>query len=236
MPTGSHYPIGTRIGRSRVTRVTLSKIRLSGGAFRPAEPSAPDGGGVAQAVLLMIADSCSTIQRKRSKARTSSGSSKMMPQRFALDPGDRPERFDPLDLNQNGSADPRGGSVVRKRQPVRDTFSSVQRAVRSGSTKPASNSIVSRATDRLPSFPNVLRMLILMRCLPHSCEHLVRRVEQLRSVGRNSLWNGRLKINGRWYRYQRPLRLILEVLGLKGHSFRFPASGSPAAPKDRRFA
>lgn len=44
------------------------------------------------------------------------------------------------------------------------------------------------------------------------------------------------KINGRWYRYQRPLRLILEVLGLKDHSFRFLASGSLAAPKGRQFA
>lgn len=44
------------------------------------------------------------------------------------------------------------------------------------------------------------------------------------------------KINGRWYCYQRPLRLILEVLGLKGHSFRSLASGSLAAPKGRQFA
>lgn len=44
------------------------------------------------------------------------------------------------------------------------------------------------------------------------------------------------KTNGRWYRYQRPLRLNLEVLGLEGHSFLLPASGSPAVLSDRRFA
>jgi hypothetical protein len=42
--------------------------------------------------------------------------------------------------------------------------------------------------------------------------------------------------NGRWYRYQRPLRLIQDVLCHKGNSFLFPASGSPTVPKDRRFA
>jgi hypothetical protein len=42
------------------------------------------------------------------------------------------------------------------------------------------------------------------------------------------------KINGRWHCYQRPLRLILEVLCHEGNSFRFPASGSLFLPKDHQ--
>jgi hypothetical protein len=39
-------------------------------------------------------------------------------------------------------------------------------------------------------------------------------------------------INGRWYCYQRPLRLMVEVLCHKGNSFRYPASGPLFFPKD----
>jgi hypothetical protein len=55
------------------------------------------------------------------------------------------------------------------------------------------------------------------------------------SCGKWRGWNSG-KINGRWYCYQRPLRLMLEVLCHKGNSFRFLASGSPIAPKDQRLA
>jgi hypothetical protein len=40
------------------------------------------------------------------------------------------------------------------------------------------------------------------------------------------------KINGRWYCYQRPLRLIFGSPLPEGNSFRFPASGLPIVPKD----
>lgn len=121
VPTGSHYPIGTRIGRSRVTRVTLSKIRLSGGAFRPAEPSAPDGGGVAQAILLMIAtmldDPAQALKGADFKRLFENDAATV-----ALDPGDRPERLDTLDFHQHGSADPRGFAGSQPAAGARDIF------------------------------------------------------------------------------------------------------------------
>jgi hypothetical protein len=94
-------------------------------------------------------------------------------------------------------------------------------------------SVASRAMDRLPSLPKD-RELIIHPVVAGGGEELVIAVTPCLK-GHRLARSASPKINGRWYRYQRPLRLTLEVLGPKAilSAFRRPA---PRRPEGRRFA
>jgi hypothetical protein len=170
-------------------------------------------------------------------ASTATGLAKVTPQRGARTQVTVPSAST-RSTRTTTVAPSRGSSANCKRQPLREMFSRRQVADRSGNTNVAVRPVASLAIARLPSLPKGFRITISSD-LHKTGEQLVRTTPDfaLRLPARRLAINRSAPdtINGRWYCYQRPLRLIFGSPLPEGNSFRFRASGSATIPKECRF-